>query len=368
MMRSCWKTLSWIGPGRQTPIFSFCALVVALSALVGCAQTPRVGEESKRRGDEIVVAGRFFHTGAPVVLWTDPGGYDAYRVERRFVPWENASWDKSKDALRGPNRFDLRASGLTPEEIERFRGGGWDLESLRGVVDQFVLHYDVCGTSRTCFRVLHDMRRLSVHFLIDIDGTIYQTLDVKERAWHATISNTRSVGVEIAHMGAYKPGDQKTLSKWYAQDELGNVRITIPPDKGDGGVRTPGFIGRPLVNELIAGEVHGQQLEQPDFTPEQYESLARLTAALHAALPKIRLEAPRDENGRVLTRALTEEEWRNFSGLLGHFHVQEDKIDPGPALRWDLILDRARAHLQGREPPPLRPEVRTSPAPAVPRS
>jgi len=38
-----------------------------------------------------------------------------------------------------------------------------------------------------CFKVLHDHRDLSVHFMLDLDGTIYQTLDLKERAWHATI-------------------------------------------------------------------------------------------------------------------------------------------------------------------------------------
>jgi hypothetical protein len=35
------------------------------------------GTPLKRAGDEIMVCGQLFHTGAPVVLWTDPGGYDA---------------------------------------------------------------------------------------------------------------------------------------------------------------------------------------------------------------------------------------------------------------------------------------------------
>ena len=48
---------------------------------------------------------------------------------------------------------------------------------LQQVVDQFVIHFDVCGTSRRCFEVLQDKRGLSVHFMLDIDGTIYQTLD-----------------------------------------------------------------------------------------------------------------------------------------------------------------------------------------------
>ena len=45
----------------------------------GSMSTPRIG-------DEIVAAGQFVHTGTRVVLWMDPGGYDAYRVERRFSP------------------------------------------------------------------------------------------------------------------------------------------------------------------------------------------------------------------------------------------------------------------------------------------
>src|SRR6185295_15526965 len=57
------------------------ALMVAVLSvcLAGCAVRARSGAELKRTGDEIVVCGRYFHTGTPVVLWTDPGGYDAYR-------------------------------------------------------------------------------------------------------------------------------------------------------------------------------------------------------------------------------------------------------------------------------------------------
>jgi hypothetical protein len=127
------------------------------------------------------VAGRYVHTGTPVVLWTDPGGYDAYRVERRFVPIEESDFETTKEKVKDiktPARYSMRKGDLTPEEIERVRGGGWDLPTLQKVVDQFVLHFDVAGTSRTCFKVLHDNRGLSVHFMLDVDGTLYQTLDL----------------------------------------------------------------------------------------------------------------------------------------------------------------------------------------------
>src|SRR6185503_14558055 len=93
--------------------------------------------------------------------------------------------------------------------------GSDDLERLREVVDQFVLHYDVAGTSGRCFQVLQDARGLSVHFLLDVDGTIYQTLDLRDEAWHATKANPRSIGIEIANLGAYPPGKAKPLDDAY---------------------------------------------------------------------------------------------------------------------------------------------------------
>src|SRR6266481_2513788 len=269
-----------IGQFRLLPMHY---IAVAVAFLAGCKTAPRPGAVERRRGDEIVVAGQFVHTGTPVVLWLDAGGYDAYRVERRFSPIDKSDWAPSSEEvpdLRNPNRFGMRRAGLTDDEIERVRGGGWDLPLLQKVVDQFVIHFDVCGTSRQCFKVLQDYRDLSVHFMLDLDGTIYQTLDLKERAWHATSSNSRSVGIEIANMGAYSSRNARAFDEWYARDDTGKTRITIPSRFGDGGIHTPGFVGRPARPELVSGEIHGQSLMQYDFTPEQYRALIHLTAAL----------------------------------------------------------------------------------------
>lgn len=319
---------------------------VAAAVLAGCTAT-KPGQPVARQGDEIMVCGRLYHTGAPVVLWTDPGGYDAYRTERRFAPLNEASWTETAAAgkLKTPERFGLRTSGLSQEEIERVRGGGWDLPTLQKTVDQFVLHYDVCGTSRTCFRVLHDQRGLSVHFMLDIDGTIYQTLDVKERAWHATVSNDRSVGIEIANMGAYSPREKDPFARWYATDAQGQTRITVPPELDGGGVRTPGFVGHPARNEPVIGEVQGVELRQYDLTPQQYASLTRLTATLCTLLPQIRCDYPRDGSGRLATSQLPEEELKNYKGVIGHYHIQKNKLDPGPAFQWDRVVDGARKQM-----------------------
>ena len=107
----------------------FAGLLAAAAASSGCRTAPRPGALAPRRGDEIVVAGQFVHTGTRVVLWLDPGGYDAYRVERRFSPIEESDWEHSHEKvkdLRVPNRYNPRNRGLTEAEIERVRGGGWD--------------------------------------------------------------------------------------------------------------------------------------------------------------------------------------------------------------------------------------------------
>ena len=315
----------------------------------GCKTGPLAGQMEPRRGDEIVAAGQFFHTGTPVVLWMDPGGYDGYRVERRFAPIEKSDWTDSSaevKSLRTPNRYSMRAASLTPEQIEKVRGGGWDLPLLQSVVDQFVIHFDVCGTSRTCFKVLQDDRDLSVHFMLDLDGTIYQTLDLKERAWHATTSNDRSVGIEIANIGAYPPSETTNFDEWYHTGPDGQTTITIPERFGDGGERTKNFVGHPARPLPVRGTIQGEDLEQYDFTPQQYEALTRLTAALCKIFPKLKCRYPVDADGELIPHKLPAEELKKYQGVLGHYHIQTNKDDPGPAFDWERVIGGANKILE----------------------
>lgn len=322
-------------------------------ALTGCQGLPWPGTVAPRKGDEMVAAGQFVHTGTRVVLWMDPGGYDAYRVERRFSAYDESSWETSKVAvgsLATPNRYGLRRSVLSGEEVERVRGGGWDLPLLQEKVDQFVLHFDASGTSRQCFKVLQDLRGLSVHFMLDLDGTIYQTLDLKERAWHATSSNSRSIGIEIANIGAYPPADSGVLHEWYQRDDQGSVHVVVPPRLGESGIRTPGFIARPARPEPVIGTIQDQKLVQYDLTPQQYRALVKLTATLCKVFPRIKCDYPRDVSGKVLPHKLPDDQLERYQGLLGHFHVQTNKVDPGPAFQWDLVVEGARDWLRSESP------------------
>ncbi|MHC4937564.1 MAG: N-acetylmuramoyl-L-alanine amidase [Planctomycetota bacterium] len=265
-----------------------CIAWLCLFLLACQAPEPRIGERLPRRGDEIMVCGQLFHTGTPVVLWTDPDGYDAYRP--------HAHRDEAKAQ---PRRFGTYRRNLPAGVEQRVKKHGWRLEDLQRVVRQVVVHYDAAGTSARCFEILHDIRGLSSHFMLDTDGTIYQTLDLKERAWHAGKANDVSVGIEIANLGAY-------------------------PDSSKGPVE---------------GRIQGGVLYQWPFTDAQYESLARLCATLARVLPRIRLEFPRDARGAVIPHVL-DDEGRSFAGILGHYHLTKAKVDPGPAFDWERLARR----------------------------
>jgi hypothetical protein len=94
-------------------------------------------------------------------------------------------------------------------------------------------------------------------------------------------------------------------------------------------------------NEPVRGVVQGHDLEQYDLTPQQYDSLTKLTATLCTALPKITCDYPRDENGKVTNHALDGPAWYDYQGLLGHYHVQTNKTDPGPAFNWVKVREGA---------------------------
>ncbi len=306
----------------------------------------KVGDRLPRQGDEIMVCGQLYHTTTKVVLWTDPGGYDAYRLEPRFAPMDQGGPRANAKGAPEParkSRYSLRAKGLSPEQIEQVRGGGWDLPLLQKVVDQFVIHFDATGTSRKCFEVLQDNRNLSVQFMLDLDGTIYQTLDVKEAAWHATKANQRSIGIEIANMGAHPVGKPNPLADWYRPDPDGKLRIVDPRAPKSSGPSAASTVLRPARNEKVVGVVQGEKLEQYDFTPEQYEALPRLIATLCRLFPKMHCDYPRDASGSLLRKQIPPADYEHYQGILGHYHVQTNKVDPGPAFQWDRVLNQAKA-------------------------
>ena len=162
----------------------------------------------------------------------------------------------------------------------------------------FVNHWDACLSSTSCQRVL-DKRGASVHFLIDNDGTIYQTLDMQHGAWHAGSErvNRASVGVEISN--AYYTKYQS----WYEKN---------------------GFGERPVVNDAW---VHGNKLEEHlDFYPVQIRALKALWKAINKAA-EIPYETPVNQFDKTSTKYEQDVKYGNFRGFISHYHVSKSKID-----------------------------------------
>jgi N-acetyl-anhydromuramyl-L-alanine amidase AmpD len=58
--------------------------------------------------------------------------------------------------------------------------------------------------------------------------------------------------------------------------------------------------------------------------------------------PKIRCDYPKDATGQLITSKLPDEQLNRYQGILGHYHIQTNKVDPGPAFQWERVIGEAR--------------------------
>ena len=182
----------------------------------------------------------------------------------------------------------------------------------------FVNHWDVCLSSESCAKVLNK-RGISVHFLIDNDGTIYQMLDTQHKAWHAGIAkyeggNTKGIGVEISNAYYTKYQD------WYEKN---------------------GFGKRPIATGKTC---HGREMDDfLDFYPVQLEALTALWASIHSGLG-ISLECPRDSSGRPSDTVDRDCERGRFNGFVNHYNFTKNKIDCA-SLDMDYLLKKTKGKI-----------------------
>jgi len=230
---------------------------------------------------------------------------------RRLWTERQADIDECKPSAGHYSNYIIYNGEFHPIEWDKFvlwsEEGG--LETKRGhyydysarpkrKIRYFVNHWDVCLSSTSCQSVLNK-RGVSVHFLIDNDGTIYQTLDMQHAAWHAgsSRSNRPSVGVEISN--AYYTKYQERYVK-------------------------NGFEERPIIEDAW---VHGKKLDPfLGFYPAQIEALKALWKAIHNATG-IPYEAPVSQFGSTSTKYEQDVTYGKFSGFVSHYHVSKSKID-----------------------------------------
>ncbi len=126
--------------------------------------------------------------------------------ERVYRDADRLFWD-----LYGKAGGNLADSCLVPMPSSWWEGDdGWKIEPISSIV----LHHTAIHSDEGCIQFFHDPASLvSAHFLVGLDGRLYQFVSLEHRAWHAGSSllhgtrrlNRTSVGIEITGDGNFVP-------------------------------------------------------------------------------------------------------------------------------------------------------------------
>jgi N-acetyl-anhydromuramyl-L-alanine amidase AmpD len=256
---------------------------------------------------KIWVAGVGFDIEAKVVRWDEGPRYNGaiHACVNPSHPCPDGIRPYSPEAKNTrPNRYSLRPA------LRRY-GENPPLDATQAVVRQFILHHDGCASAAMCFNVLHNERGLSCHFLMDNDGTIYQTMDMALMAYHAGGFNTHSIGIEICNRG-----DAKRDPEYYRKKNQKRETTTV--------------------------RIHGHIYQCFQFTPQQMDAMHALVKAVNRALPNVPLEYPQDTPGHQAWGELPNV--AQFAGVLGHYHTTRRKWDPGP-FDFKALCEKTRGSL-----------------------
>ncbi len=238
----------------------------------------------------IVVCGQQFDIGTRVVLWNETNGFNGYDTSKNIVKSHDRKTGKTINLVIEGVRYSKRGFRKTPS-----------LEQLQGIVTQFFLHHSGLYRARDTFNVLHNQRRLSVHFILDDSGVIYQTLDLREKAWHGGKNNPMSVGIEIdsrAHARRFPDAyDQAHCQKYHV----------MPRRKRLDHVQNYWLLGY-------------------EYNDRQYEALIKLAIGLKKIFPKMgNMDFPRI-NGRIIKQNMASP--KKHCGLICHYNNSTAKNDP----------------------------------------
>jgi len=241
----------------------------------------------------IVVCGTKFDIGTRVILWDEPEGLNGYDTSRRVTKIQDRKTGKITNSVVEGKRYGSRVWIGTPS-----------LTKLQNIVTQFFLHHSGMYRAKDTFGVLHNERRLSVHFILGDDGVIYQTLDLMEKAWHGGSNNPMSVGIEIdsrAHASKYPD----------AYDEAHCKKYGVGPRKK-------------RIDYVQKSWMMGYE-----YNDKQYEALIWLGVGLKTVFPKMgEMKFPTDQNNRIIKYAISASAAQKHCGLMCHYNNSSSKNDP----------------------------------------
>lgn len=289
----------------------------------------------RRPSGNLIIAGQYFKIDAPVINFREPPYWDSTReycipmdmypnppCKPGGVPYGNLPHPYTKRySTRGP----LRRYGMNPP-----------LDAVKAVIRQFVIHHDGCSSADMCFNVLQNERGLSCHFLIDNDGTIYQTIDLALMAYHAAEWNTNSIGVELCNRG-----DALREPNLYQSGKHGPKR------------------------NVKKVKINNHTILAYEYTPQQIDAMTRLGRALQRLLPNLPAEFPQSSPGQASWDTMPASASFRFAGYIAHYHLTTQKWDPGP-----FEFAEFCRKLRGQLSLPIyvkEPDDKNAPAPPVPQ-
>jgi len=263
-----------------------------------------------RPSGQVIIGGQAFDTDAPIVNFREGPKWDA-TSEMLFAtltdpnPFAHpgavrvsATQWTAYDADHKSSTFTKRCQGRPALRHKWNFGMTAPYEAAKQVIRQFMIHHDGCATADMCWSVAQNERGLSVHFLCDNDGTLYQTLDLALEGWHGSELNPSSIGVELCNRG-----DAAKEPNYYA--------------------KTGGRDVKPC-------KVNNHTIKSFDFTRAQYDAMKRLCRALLRLLPNLPAEYPQSSPGVQSWNTIGYGGISRFSGYVGHYHLTDNKWDPGP--------------------------------------
>ena len=261
-----------------------------------------------RPSGNLIIGNQTIHIDAPVVNYTEGPRWDATSPMCQLTENDPRPACTFNAALKGqvpygplPKPYVQR---YTSRPALRRYGNNPPMDAVKAVIRQFVVHHDGCSSSDMAFGVMQNERGLSCHFLIDNDGTIFQTIDLALAAYHAAEWNFGSIGVELCNRG-----DVKLDANYYSSGKHGPDRKPVPC------------------------RINGHTFLAFEFTKLQMDSFQRLARALQRLLPNIPAEYPQASPGIQHWDTLPQQGPSGsfgFSGYIGHYHLTGQKWDPGP--------------------------------------
>lgn len=181
-----------------------------------------------------------------------------------------------------------------------------DSKKALSEIKQCVMHHTVTYNAKQTYSGLN-ARGLSVNFIIEDDvnedgcATIYQCLMVKDIGWSQKPVNNLGPGIEICYM----PQAWQDTSLY---NESNRKKYNVQN------------------HEIDSDKIHSMNMKVFKPTKAQLEAAGKIAYAVNHFCPSVELSFPKDASGNYTRTIIDDVE--NYSGLLSHYNITTNKIDP----------------------------------------